>query len=257
MLGLQVLAVLAAAGASASAGVDVFYVNGTSFARAVYQGEVAAVFQRDEYKTFCPKDPIEVVEGGPDATFVLVADVRGKATLRDLGRPGPGAQLQLLPHAPATVQVNGSCGEHGWGKVRLAVTFEPEAPAGASEYLLRYNFNCRAHRGRFDFGLLLLTGTALLITYFTAFKRRPSGAIGKSLVDEYTSLNLWSVTVWILLFSLAMVLVSYFQPYMDLALRLFYTLLGVFTTHVVFEDLVSLGRRDFLGTPVCNRRRLG
>lgn len=259
MRGLQLLAVLSA---GVAASVDMFYLNGTSYARVIYQGELMPVFQPDEYKTFCPKDPIEVFEGGPNATFVLVASIPGAATLRDLGRQEAATRLQLLPHEPATVQVNGSCGDRGWGKVRLAVQFEPtslglDAALGMSgqpvEYTVHYNFNCRAHHGRFDFGLLLLTAAALLITCFTAFKRRPSGAIGKSLVDEYTSLNLVAVTVWFLLFSLAMVLVSYFQLYMDLALRLFYTLLGVFTTHVVFEDLVSLVRRDFLGTKIYKR----
>ena len=248
--------------------IDIFHLYEKNVTDVVFQGEIDPRFRVEEFHQYCPRNPIFVFENQKDIEFMIAPFENGTVVVTDILNGGESISYRVVEHSPKNITINGQCNiqdngkNEGWGKKTIRFTFTPdvrdpnsgdELVGKKGEYLVRYNINCKPQNRYFDYGLVLLVVAAILITCFASIMKKPSGAISKSLITEDTSLNLKTVTIWFIVFSFVMVLVSYFELYMDLSLRLFYTLLGLFTTHVVFEDIFYLISKTFLNQKVYKR----
>lgn len=261
-----------------SANIDIFYIGneGSNFTHSiVYKGVLDRKFLPEEFKNYCPKNPIMVLEGQKDFTLGMVAAEEGSVEVQDITMGQPPkvvlARVDLHPHMPLNTTVVGDCpSANYWGKKMIQISYTSKnnsSPFSEDHnldmkanqtltYVIRYNYNCEKFTHKFDISHVILAVMALFTVFFSSRKRRPTGALGDHLIPEDLSIGGKEATLWFLAFSLAMVLVAYLDLYMDMFLRIFYTLIGFIAVLLVCEDLLYLVTKDLLGCSLIGSKTL-
>lgn len=238
--------VLAALLAVARCNMDVFYVDeqGTP-TNIVVRGEVYPRFKPLSGKGSCPRFPTAVFEGKDTAKLIVVTSSNGSITVTERKEGTDEAKklsvFKAVEHTPNEIIIASGCNEDiSWTAMPLLIHFDSDSTQERTEYKIRFNFNCEAYKGTFSFSFIVVLAIALVVSLASVIKWRPIGAIGDSFVREDTYISLGKVILWVMVFSIIMVLINMLLFYMDITLRLVYTLIGMISTQLTIEDMLAI-----------------
>lgn len=241
--------------------MDLFYVDDNNVTTSiVIGGQVYRSFMPYSEKGSCPRNPTPVFEGKESVELLVVTERNGSVVVFEVGENNAKTEIGSISveaHFPNKLRIMSGCvSTTGWKQKVILVRFDSEGKLERNEYQFQFNFNCEAYNGRFSMSFVAVLLIALVVSMAGIIKRRPVGAIGDSFVREDTAISLGTAILWVMVFSLLMLLVNAWLSFMDISLRITYTLIGLVAVQLSLEDLMAIWRPELFSNTVAGSRLL-
>jgi hypothetical protein len=203
----------------------------------VKNSKVSKVFDPDYSKEFTCH-PVQSFVAGKSSEFMLHSKEGGKYSLSvtsedDLCKPSIDSEvLNIGENEKKKVLVDYDCEKDGWDVITLTITNEDN---GNEDIELVWRKYCGSTQS-VDFGLLILLVVAVCIVSFAAYRAKVASAWESQIDDQSDVLTIHHAYGFVVVGSLSLILLFFFQKYLKYVLEVLICISGTFAVLGVLNE---------------------